>query len=84
LVFLVSLIIGFWALEGFNHSCSIIFANLPMKQAVGTSLFIIFINSHIGFIGDLLGVCQTGPQSSINYYSNGNARTNYGTKLSKE
>jgi hypothetical protein len=44
-----------------------------MKQAVGTSLFIIFINSLIGFIGEL-GVCQTGPQSSIDYYSNGNAR----------
>ena len=29
--------------------------NLPMKQAVGTSLFIIFINSLIGFGGDLLG-----------------------------
>jgi uncharacterized membrane protein YfcA len=29
------------------------FANLPMKQAVGTSLFIIFINSTIGFAGDL-------------------------------
>jgi uncharacterized membrane protein YfcA len=29
------------------------FANLPMKQAVGTSLLIIFINSSIGFIGDL-------------------------------
>jgi uncharacterized membrane protein YfcA len=31
------------------------FANLPMKQAVGTSLFIIFINSLIGFGGDLIG-----------------------------
>lgn len=29
------------------------FANLPMKQAVGTSLLIIFINSAIGFAGDL-------------------------------
>jgi uncharacterized protein len=29
------------------------FANLPMKQAVGTSLLIIFINSSIGFAGDL-------------------------------
>jgi uncharacterized membrane protein YfcA len=29
------------------------FANLPMKQAVGTSLLIIFINSSIGFMGDL-------------------------------
>jgi hypothetical protein len=31
------------------------FANLPMKQAVGTSLFIIFINSLIGFSGDIVG-----------------------------
>ncbi|WP_348799565.1 sulfite exporter TauE/SafE family protein [Flavobacterium adhaerens] len=30
------------------------FANLPMKQAVGTSLLIIFINSAIGFVGDLI------------------------------
>lgn len=29
------------------------FANLPMKQAIGTSLLIVFINSSIGFIGDL-------------------------------
>jgi uncharacterized membrane protein YfcA len=29
------------------------FANLPMKQAVGTSLLIIFINSSIGFVGDI-------------------------------
>jgi uncharacterized membrane protein YfcA len=29
------------------------FTNLPMKQAVGTSLLIIFINSAIGFAGDL-------------------------------
>ncbi|HSD07871.1 sulfite exporter TauE/SafE family protein [Flavobacterium sp.] len=29
------------------------FANLPMKEAVGTSLLIIFINSTIGFAGDL-------------------------------
>ena len=30
------------------------FANLPMKQAVGTSLLIIFINSLIGFGGDMI------------------------------
>ena len=29
------------------------FANLPMKQAVGTSLLIIFINSAVGFLGDV-------------------------------
>lgn len=31
-----------------------LFANLEMKQAVGTSLFIIFINSIIGFSGDII------------------------------
>ena len=30
------------------------FANLPMTQAIGTSLLIIFINSLIGFAGDVL------------------------------
>lgn len=30
------------------------FANLPIKQAIGTSLFIIFINSLIGFSTDLM------------------------------
>jgi hypothetical protein len=34
------------------------FAGLPMKQAVGTSLLIIFINSLIGFSGDLLSGIQ--------------------------
>ncbi len=34
------------------------FANLSMKQAVGTSLFIIFINSTIGFIGDMVSGVQ--------------------------
>ncbi|MFV8369383.1 sulfite exporter TauE/SafE family protein [Flavobacterium sp. LB2R40] len=37
------------------------FANLPIKQAIGTSLLIIFINSLIGFGGD---VCNGNP---INY-----------------
>jgi uncharacterized protein len=32
----------------------ILFGGLPMKQAIGTSLFIIFINSFIGFSGDMI------------------------------
>ena len=32
----------------------IFFAALPMKQAIGTSLFIIAVNAMIGFIGDLI------------------------------
>ena len=31
----------------------VLFAKLPMKKAVGTSLFIITLNSLIGFLGDL-------------------------------
>lgn len=31
----------------------VLFAQLPMKKAIGTSLFIIAINSSIGFVGDL-------------------------------
>ena len=40
----------------------VIFSGLNMKTAVGTSLFIIFIKSMIGFLGDV----QAGVQ--INYY----------------
>lgn len=55
--FLVGLIIGFLGAGGgfLIIPALLFFANLPMKQAVGTSLFIIFINSLIGFSGDLLG-----------------------------
>lgn len=55
--FLVGLIIGFLGAGGgfLIIPALLFFANLPMKQAVGTSLFIISINSLIGFTGDLLG-----------------------------
>jgi uncharacterized membrane protein YfcA len=55
--FFVGLIIGFLGAGGgfLIIPALLFFANLPMKQAVGTSLFIIFINSLIGFSGDLLG-----------------------------
>lgn len=55
--FLVGLIIGFLGAGGgfLIIPALLFFANLPMKQAVGTSLFIIFINSLIGFGGDVLG-----------------------------
>jgi uncharacterized protein len=33
----------------------VVFLGMPMKQAVGTSLFIIAIKSSVGFIGDLQG-----------------------------
>ncbi|WP_268847194.1 sulfite exporter TauE/SafE family protein [Flavobacterium aestivum] len=51
----VGIIIGFLGAGGgfLIIPALLFFANLPMKQAVGTSLLIIFINSSIGFIGDL-------------------------------
>ena len=53
----VGLIIGFLGAGGgfLIIPALLFFANLSMKKAVGTSLFIIFINSLIGFSGDLLG-----------------------------
>lgn len=55
--FLVGFIIGFLGAGGgfLIIPALLFFANLSMKQAVGTSLFIIFINSVIGFSGDLFG-----------------------------
>ena len=55
--FLVGLIIGFLGAGGgfLIIPALLFFANLQMKQAIGTSLLIISINSLIGFSGDLLG-----------------------------
>ncbi len=53
--FVVGIITGFLGAGGgfLIIPALLFFANLPMKQAVGTSLLIIFINSSIGFVGDL-------------------------------
>lgn len=53
--FIVGIVTGFLGAGGgfLIIPALIFFANLPMKQAVGTSLLIIFINSSIGFGGDL-------------------------------
>ena len=53
--FLIGIVTGFLgAGGGFLIIPSLLFfAKLPMKQAIGTSLLIIFINSSIGFGGDL-------------------------------
>ena len=61
--FLVGVVTGFLGAGGgfLIIPALLFFANLPIKQAVGTSLLIIFINSAIGFCGDIL----TGVQ--INY-----------------
>jgi uncharacterized membrane protein YfcA len=54
--FTVGLVIGFLGAGGgfMIIPALLFFANLPMKQAVGTSLLIIFINSLIGFSGDVI------------------------------
>jgi hypothetical protein len=53
--FLVGIVTGFLGAGGgfLIIPALLFFANLPMKQAVGTSLLIIFINSAIGFAGDI-------------------------------
>ncbi|WP_418263227.1 sulfite exporter TauE/SafE family protein [Flavobacterium faecale] len=53
--FLVGIVTGFLGAGGgfLIIPALLFFANLPMKQAVGTSLLIIFINSTIGFAGDI-------------------------------
>lgn len=53
--FIVGIITGFLGAGGgfLIIPALLFFANLPMKQAVGTSLLIIFINSAIGFAGDV-------------------------------
>lgn len=54
--FFIGLITGFLGAGGgfLIIPALLFFGNLPMKQAVGTSLLIIFINSTIGFAGDVL------------------------------
>lgn len=56
--FIIGIIIGLvGAGGGFLIIPSLIlFAKLPMKKAVGTSLFIIAMNSLIGFIGDIQNI----------------------------
>lgn len=53
--FFIGMITGFLGAGGgfLIIPALLFFAKLPMKQAVGTSLLIIFINSSIGFGGDL-------------------------------
>ena len=55
--FLIGFITGFLGAGGgfLIIPALLFFAKIPMKQAIGTSLFIIFINSLIGFTGDVLG-----------------------------
>lgn len=54
--FMVGFVTGFLGAGGgfLIIPALIFFAALPMKQAIGTSLFIIAVNAMIGFIGDLI------------------------------
>lgn len=54
--FLVGMVTGFLGAGGgfLIIPALVVFACLPMKQAVGTSLLIVFINSLIGFSGDMV------------------------------
>ncbi len=54
--FMVGIVTGFLGAGGgfLIIPALIFFAALPMKQAIGTSLFIIAVNAMIGFIGDLV------------------------------
>ncbi len=45
----------------------VFFAALPMKQSIGTSLFIIAINATIGFIGDILNNVQLNFQFLLSF-----------------
>jgi uncharacterized protein len=54
--FIIGFITGFLGAGGgfLIIPALLFFGNLPMKQAVGTSLLIIFINSTMGFAGDVM------------------------------
>ncbi len=62
--FLIGLVTGFLGAGGgfLIIPALLFFANLPMKEAVGTSLLIISINSIIGFGGDVLNGVQINYQ----------------------
>jgi uncharacterized protein len=62
--FMVGLITGFLGAGGgfLIIPALVFFANLPMKKAVGTSLFIICINALIGFTTDVLNGIQLNYQ----------------------
>ena len=54
--FLIGIVTGFLGAGGgfLIIPALFFFANMPMKQTIGTSLFIITINSLIGFTGDII------------------------------
>jgi uncharacterized membrane protein YfcA len=84
--FLVGFVNGFLGAGGgfLIIPALLFFANLPMKQAVGTSLFIIFINSLIGFSGDVINGIIINYQFLFTITSIATVGMLIGTQLSKK
>jgi uncharacterized membrane protein YfcA len=84
--FLVGLVTGFLGAGGgfLIIPALIFFADLPMKQAVGTSLFIIFINSLIGFTGDMINGVEVNYKLLLSITSIAILGMLIGTQLSKK
>lgn len=84
--FLVGLVTGFLGAGGgfLIIPALIFFADLPMKQAVGTSLFIIFINSLIGFTGDMINGVAVNYKLLLTITSIAIVGMLIGTQLSKK
>lgn len=62
----------------------VLFGNLSMKQAIGSSLFIIFINSTLGFLGDVLNGVVINYTFLISITLIASIGILIGTKLSKK
>lgn len=62
----------------------VLFANLSMKHAIGSSLFIIFINSTIGFLGDVINGVNINYSFLIIITSIASIGILIGTQLSKK
>lgn len=84
--FLIGLIIGFLGAGGgfLIIPSSLFFAKSSMKQAVGTSLLIIFVNSTIGFAGDVLNGVQINYQLLLTVSTIAIIGMLMGTSLSKK
>lgn len=84
--FLVGFVTGFLGAGGgfLIIPALLFFANLPMKQAVGTSLLIICINSIIGFTGDLINGISINYQLLLTITAIANVGMLIGTQLSKK
>jgi uncharacterized protein len=84
--FMVGFITGFLGAGGgfLIIPALIFFGDLPIKQAIGTSLLIIFINSLIGFTGDLINGIHLNIQLLLTISIIAIAGMFVGTQLSKK